>query len=68
MLMNFCRWLGTPTCGYEQACVGVVSSADGAPPRRGREDRVAAAALSVQTAVCAASAPGLQWGFLGAAP
>jgi hypothetical protein len=27
-VMNFCRWLGTPSCGYEQACLSFVPGAN----------------------------------------
>ena len=56
MLMNFCRWLGDPACGYEQACVGVGGAGD-------RADGTAPGS-PVQTTVCDASLPALRWGFV----
>lgn len=49
LLMNSCRWLGTPVCGYGHTCLTLV---------------LQAATNSVETTQCAAGSPSLTWSFI----
>lgn len=50
-VMNFCRWLGTPVCGYGQSCLSSVP---------GRSESSVA---SVETTLCVPNTPELVWKF-----
>jgi hypothetical protein len=53
-VMNFCRWLGTPVCGYGESCLSYVPGSSDSP------------VANVKTALCVPSAPELVWKFTGA--
>ena len=49
-VMNFCRWMGMPLCGYGQACLSYVATSESAK-------------ASVESALCVPGAPELVWAF-----
>ena len=56
-IMNFCRWLGTPVCGYGQTCLAAV-----APLATRSEHRIGG--LAVESTLCVPGAPSLAWSFV----
>eukprot|EP01043_Picozoa_sp_COSAG02_P051513 COSAG02_NODE_5431_length_4334_cov_6.607084_2_plen_1192_part_01 len=58
MIMNFCRWMGTPACAYGQTCLAA------AAPLVALSEHHMGGLVAVESTLCVPGTPSLAWSFI----